>query len=137
MYIIRMESHIYNVCLNGVGTTIVIGAGLEKYNNNSVGLLDHIIKKVFEAVKMSSEGRGDVHIYLGGIEFMKFTGSFVRKVSRGLKKALIDTLGECIIYDLSLSGRRVWKCVKYFVDDETKSRIRLKKTEDIKDEQSV
>ena len=68
---------------------------------------------------------------------MKFTGSFVRKVSRGLKKALIDTLGECIIYDLSLSGRRVWKCVKYFVDDETKSRIRLKRTEDIKDEQSV
>jgi len=132
-----MESHIYNVCLNGVGTTIVIGEGLEKYNNNSSGLLKHIVEKINDVVKGSSTGRGDVHIYLKGVMFMKFTASFVRKVSRGLKEALVDTLGECIIYDLSSSGRGVWKCVKYFVDEETKDRIRLKKSEDIKDEQSV
>ena len=98
-------------------------------------LLDHIIKKVREAVEVS--GRGDVHIYLAGVEFMKFKSSFVRKVSMGLKNALIDTLGECVIYDLPNSGRGMWKCVKLFVDEETRIKIKLKRSVDIKNEQSV
>jgi hypothetical protein len=132
-----MDEKIYNEYVDGVGTTIVIGEGLEIYNNESDRFIRHVVERVNEVVRRSGTGRGDVKIYLKGVRFMRFSASFVRRVSRGLKRELVDTLGECTIYDLSKSGRGVWNCVKCFVDEETRVRIKLKRREDIKNEQSV
>ena len=96
-------------------------------------LLSHIIRTVRGALLISVENGvsgGDVEIYLEKVEYKKLKGSLVRKISMGLKKEFVDTLGRCTIYDLSNSGQIVWKCVKYFVDDETRGKIFLKKSDE-------
>lgn len=64
-----LDKSIYTLNVDGMGTTIIIGKGLDNFKGGHKVLLAHFIKVIKEALAMSVDTENpvsDVHIYLKG-----------------------------------------------------------------------
>lgn len=121
-----LNESIYTLNLNGIGTTIIIGKGLDNYKDGHAILLAHFITKIKEALAMSADTDhpvSDVHVYLKDCSFKDFPATVVRKVVKGLQKTFQDTLNKCYIHNLSSLGRNLWNCLKFLADSDTRKKI--------------
>lgn len=121
-----LDKSIYTLNVDGMGTTIIIGKGLDNFKGSYKILLEHFIKTIKEALAMSVDTENpvsDVHIYLKGCSFKDFPATLVRKVVKGLQKTFKDTLNMCYIHDLSSLGRKLWNCFKFLADADTRKKI--------------
>lgn len=123
-----LDKSIYTLNVDGMGTTIIIGKGLDNFKGGHKVLLAHFIKVIKEALAMSVDTENpvsDVHIYLKGCSFKNFPATIVRKVVKGLQKTFQNTLNTCHIHNLSGMGRNLWNCFKFLADNDTRKKIFL------------
>lgn len=121
-----LDKSIYTLNIDGMGTTIIIGKGLDNFKGGHKVLLEHFIKVIREALDMSVDTEkpvSDVHIYLKDCSFKDFPATVVRKVVKGLQKKFTNTLNRCYIHNLSSVGRKLWNCFKFLTDADTRKKV--------------
>lgn len=126
-----LEKNIYVHEKNDYGHLVIILKDLIgiKTNNENVKLfIDKIIKEIEKSLEISNKygkKRGYVHIYFNDCSLTNAPISLFKKINKVLTSNFEDTVEEIFIYSNSKLVSKLWNIIKFIVDSDTRSKIRI------------